>query len=183
MIFPSVSFYLRDGPAATIRSPKETEAAPLLALQRLMSKETEFYGRTAKECEALTEYWQLNYISKMNQDPNGVMFACYIDERPVGLCKLWFETREREQHRAVLSVAVAKSFWGKGIGTELLKTAVDIARQRKGIIQVELQVVASNRRAIRLYRKLGFRRVARYPRAVRLSDDKLYDRFIMVRKL
>lgn len=180
MRIASTTFYLRDGPGAIIRSVQEAEAGQVLALQKLLARETEYYGRTPEEIDEKTEYWQLGYINRMNSDTTSAMLGCYVEGKPVGIGKIWFETRTRECHRATISVAVLESFWGRGVGTNLIHRLIEVARYSKVITQVELQVVASNRRAIRLYRKIGFKKVAQHPNAVKLKDGKYYPRNHMV---
>ena len=65
----------------------------------------------------------------------------------------------------------------------MLKMAIEMCQHHKIITQLELQVVMSNHRAIKLYRKLGFVVVAKTPNAVKLRDGKFYSRLHMVRKI
>jgi ribosomal-protein-alanine N-acetyltransferase len=55
----------------------------------------------------------------------------------------------------VLTIAVATSRWGQGIGTQLLAALVGEAR-RRGCAEVFLEVRADNMRAQRLYKWWGF---------------------------
>jgi RimJ/RimL family protein N-acetyltransferase len=48
-----------------------------------------------------------------------------------------------------------KSFWGRGIGAQMVKYVADLARS-KGLVKIYLFVNKDNHRAIRLYEKLGF---------------------------
>lgn len=55
---------------------------------------------------------------------------------------------------------------GQGIGYALTAACIDCARQA-GYLQLELDVVADNARAIALYKKLGFVEYGRNPRGFR----------------
>ena len=55
---------------------------------------------------------------------------------------------------------------GRGIGCALTAACIDCARQA-GYLQLELDVVADNARAIALYKKLGFVEYGRNPRGFR----------------
>lgn len=50
-----------------------------------------------------------------------------------------------------------KDCWGKGFGTDALSTAMRLAFDVYGLQAVYLRVFATNERAIRLYKQLGFR--------------------------
>ena len=58
------------------------------------------------------------------------------------------------------------AYWGQGIGYALTAACIDCARQA-GYLQLELDVVADNARAIALYKKLGFVEYGRNPRGFR----------------
>ena len=55
----------------------------------------------------------------------------------------------------VLTIAVRQAYWGKGIGSALLGTLIDAARER-GCTEVFLEVRADNPRAHGLYLRRGF---------------------------
>lgn len=60
------------------------------------------------------------------------------------------------ENRAYLSVvAVLPEAWGQGIATSLVKEFIEIC-ENKGLEAVHLYAVASNTRAVRMYRKMGF---------------------------
>jgi RimJ/RimL family protein N-acetyltransferase len=61
----------------------------------------------------------------------------------------------KRKHVIELIIAVAKSFWGKGVGLALLKTMEQECKKMK-IKRLELSTYASNRRAISFYLKSGF---------------------------
>ena len=67
--------------------------------------------------------------------------------------------RGKASHRAILGIYLQKEFRNMGIGTRLMKTALETARERNFEI-IWLMVFASNQRAIRLYKKLGFRELS-----------------------
>ena len=56
----------------------------------------------------------------------------------------------------IISFAVKREFRGKGIGTKLLKTAIERCKQR-GKERILLEVRVSNTTAQRLYKKNGFK--------------------------
>ena len=79
------------------------------------------------------------------------------DARPIGLVHLTtaddYYTAGRTAH--VADIVVARDAGGRGVGTALLAFAEDWARQR-GFAMLTLNVFTENRRARRLYARLGF---------------------------
>ena len=56
---------------------------------------------------------------------------------------------------------VHADYQGRGVGTTLMETLLDLADHWLMLVRVELEVFADNEQAIRLYEKLGFREVGR----------------------
>lgn len=81
----------------------------------------------------------------------------------------------------ILNVAVAPGQRGRGLGRRLMVQLLAEARAA-GARRVWLEVRPTGRRAIRLYRKLGFQRVGRRPRYYRERGSKL-DAVVMTRGL
>ena len=71
--------------------------------------------------------------------------------------------KEKLRHRADFGIAVEKAYWGEGIGRALTLACIECAKQA-GFSQLELEVVAENAAAVRLYEAAGFREYGRTPR-------------------
>jgi RimJ/RimL family protein N-acetyltransferase len=80
-----------------------------------------------------------------------------------------------------LAIAVAKPYRGVGVGGAMLNTLLDECRSA-GLKTVELAALASNERAIRLYERVGFRRVGVIPKKIRRRDVAI-DELIMSMEL
>lgn len=61
-----------------------------------------------------------------------------------------------DQHTTDLGVYVEKAWRGRGVGAALMAEAVRWAVQSRRVRRVELEVMATNERAIRLYEGFGF---------------------------
>jgi RimJ/RimL family protein N-acetyltransferase len=73
----------------------------------------------------------------------------------VGWCDIVRNPHEGFRHVGRLGMGLLPDYRGRGLGRQLVAGAVRAARQA-GIERVELEVFASNERAIALYRTLGF---------------------------
>lgn len=79
-------------------------------------------------------------------------------------------------------VAIQKDAWGYHIGKELLAASIDWADQQ-GIQKMSLQVLETNKKAIRLYENHGFLIEGVLKNDKRLSDGLYYDTVVMGRQL
>ncbi|HEY0150529.1 MAG TPA: GNAT family protein [Longimicrobium sp.] len=73
----------------------------------------------------------------------------------VGWCDVDRHTREGFRHSARLGIGLLPGHRGRGLGRRLMEAAIEAA-WGAGLERVELEVFASNARAIALYEKLGF---------------------------
>jgi RimJ/RimL family protein N-acetyltransferase len=104
-----------------------------------------------------------------------------VDGRIVGNSVVSRGKRSDLHHHGLLSVAVSKEFRGSGIGSEMLKTLLRESA-REDIHTVELEVFAVNSGAIRLYEKLGFKKVGTIPKKISRKGKKL-DTIVMASEL
>ncbi len=79
---------------------------------------------------------------------------------------------------ADLGMLVAAPWRGRGVGSALLRTAVDWAREA-GAHKVALQVWPHNEAALALYRKFGFVEEGRLRRHYRRRDGERWDAVVM----
>lgn len=74
----------------------------------------------------------------------------------VGNLGLHPATNVRRSHVAAIGMAVRDDWQGQGVGTALLKAAVDLADNWLNLLRLELTVWTDNEAAQRLYRSQGF---------------------------
>ena len=60
---------------------------------------------------------------------------------------------------------------------------IRIAEKREGLLQLELEVIEGNDRALALYKKMGFREYGFRPDAIRLKDGRMLGEILMMRKI
>ena len=77
--------------------------------------------------------------------------------RAVGWCNIRPDSRTGTDHVGLLYMGVLRGYRGKGIGNRLFEKSLEHAKHDSGFESVQLEVFASNRRAIGLYRKFGFK--------------------------
>lgn len=181
MIFAEKTVLLRDGSEAVIRPPRVEDAPALLDYLKVTAAETEFLMRYPEEVSMTLEAEQ-QYIRRQLDSPNECTFICEVNGVHAGNCSLSMNTRVKTRHRGTIGIALRIEFWGRGIGTALMREVIALGEER-GLLQLELQVFQGNERAIALYRKMGFETVCALPNAIRLKDGTFRDEYTMVRKL
>lgn len=112
------------------------------------------------------------YIEMMYADPHSVLYVAVRGDDVVGTVSLNGLPR-RMSHRAELGITVLMSEWGKGLGSRLMETVIEYAKN-SGIEIIELAVRSDNERAIRLYKKHGFESVGVYKSYFKI-DEKYAD--------
>lgn len=78
------------------------------------------------------------------------------DGQPLGTCGL-FDTAYPENRSAQLGIAIVdRSQWGKGYGTDTMRTLCRFGFAEMNLHRIELWVFADHARAIHVYEKVGF---------------------------
>ncbi len=178
MRFEEKEVTLRDGRALILRSPGEGDAEGMLAYLRQTAGETHFLLRTPEEVTMTLEE-EKAFLKSCAEDSRRMMMAAFADGKPVGSISFApAGPRKKVCHRAEMGVAVLREYWGQGLGTLLMREALDRARAM-GYEQMELAVYEDNSRAIRLYERFGFKHWGRVRRAFRLEDGSYRDDLLM----
>ena len=94
----------------------------------------------------------------LQNPPEGLyqLVACVEGEVVGELTLNTTPARPRMAHVGSIGIAVRNGWQRKGIGTELLRAAIDLAENWLSLTRVELTVFTDNSSGIALYKKLGF---------------------------
>lgn len=95
----------------------------------------------------------------------------------IGSASLSFNPQEIYKHKAELGIAVHDDYQNMGVGTAMMRHLLHIAKMKK-IIKVYLHVNTDNKRAIHVYKKLGFKIEGRL-RKERCDDGQFGDEYRM----
>lgn len=90
--------------------------------------------------------------------------------------------RRVNRHIGWVRIYLDRGFRRKGIGTELIKTLIEIAR-RIGLQQVVAEIVSSQVQAIKAFESLGFQREYAHTDFYLLRDNEALDLVVYVRRL
>ena len=183
MIFNPVTFTLKDGRTGILRSPDpKADAADLVQYLYDTAADTPFVLRTPEEIRYTVE-GEERFLQNVVESPNDCMILCEVNGHIAGNCHLSFNARVKTRHSCSVAIALRKAYWGQGIGTAMFEAMEGLARQREGVIQMDLEFIEGNARARGLYEKMGFRIVGLHPDAIRQEDGTMRALFAMQKKL
>ena len=100
------------------------------------------------------------------------------DRQVVGFIQRWEETEPDYRH-AGIDVALDPAWHGRGLGTDAVRTLARHCFDDLGHHRVVIDPAAANERAIRSYRKVGFRPVGIMRRYERGPDGTWHDGLLM----
>jgi ribosomal protein S18 acetylase RimI-like enzyme len=92
--------------------------------------------------------------------------------------------RGREAHVGEFGITIKNGYRGIGLGKHLMKEIIKLAKKElkpKPKI-IRLSVFPTNKAAIGLYKKLGFKKVAKIPKQIQYKE-KLVDEIIILLKV
>ncbi|MFF2888669.1 GNAT family N-acetyltransferase [Paenibacillus sp. NPDC057967] len=163
----------------TIRSANEEDAAALSELRVKIDGETEHMDREAGEAFISTEGFK-TLIRRDSEGERNLFLVVVADNRLVGFSRCEGIYLKRYAHKAEFGVCILEEFWGYSIGKELLKTSLAWA-DYIGITKITLNVLETNKSAIRLYERFGFQIEGVLQNDKVLSDGRYYNTVVMGR--
>ena len=173
---------LKNGKTAVLRSAEPGDAAAMIDYLKATAGETPFLLRYPDEV-VLTEEDERRFLQSRLDDPSGVLLNAWVGGKLAGNCTLTPKgARRKICHRADVSIALRKAYWGLGLGKTLLTRVLTLAKEL-GYEQVELEVISGNDRALGLYQHVGFVQTGRMPNAFQYDDGTYRDEIQMVRRV
>lgn len=180
MYIETMKMRLRDGRRIVLRSPEPEDAAADLACMRDTAGETEFLLNSPEDVPQDAAR-HAGALEDVRDDPYQLLLLCMDGDVVVGRLHGAVNPRKKLCHRYRLGLCVRRANWGQGLATAMLHVAERVAREL-GCSQAEVEVMAHNRRAIRLYEREGYRIVSVHPNAVRFPDGRMADEYLMIKK-
>jgi RimJ/RimL family protein N-acetyltransferase len=118
------------------------------------------------------------WFERQLEDQDGRVFAIETEDGAhignIGLHSIDWKNR-----RAYLGIVIGeKEYWGKGYGSDAIRTLLGFAFGEMNLHRVYLTVYAYNERAIRCYEKCGFQHEGRL-REARFGDGRYHDELMM----
>ncbi len=154
---------LKNGRECCIRNGTEQDGQAVLDNFNLTHGETDYLLSYPDE-NSFDVTQESLFLKEKAESENEIQLVAVVDGAVMGTAGIEaISAKYKVRHRAEFGVSVAKDFWGLGIGQALMEACVECARAA-GYIQLELNVVAENTRAVSMYQKAGFVEYGRNPK-------------------
>ena len=114
---------------------------------------------------------EAEFISSMENSIDNIMLLAKSDDKIVG-CASLNRLPRRMKHRGDFAISVAKDYWNKGIGSQLLNNIIAFAKENDFEV-IDLQVRSDNKSAIHLYEKYGFKKIGKHPAFFKMDDERI----------
>ena len=176
MMEPS-EYQLKNGHDLLIREAKVKDAGKLLRFVNEISSESDFLTFGPGEFE-LSDTEEEDFIRDCLSSDNQLFLLGSIDDTIVAILHFSGGLRPRIRHSGEFGMSVRKKLWGFGIGSFMLDTFINWAKESKIISKINLRVRTDNQNAIHLYEKKGFTVEGTIHKEVFL-DGKYFDHFWM----
>ncbi len=162
---------LKDGRSCLLRNGAAGDGEAVLDVFNRTHGETD-YLLTYPDENRFTVSQEADFLQRKADNENSVEILAVVDGIVAGTAGIdALGMRDKIKHRAVFGIAIAKAFWGLGIGKGLMEACIECARE-VGYLQLELEVVAENERAVEMYKRAGFIEYGRNPKAFRLRTGE-----------
>jgi spore coat polysaccharide biosynthesis protein SpsF len=109
-----------------------------------------------------------NYIKEKRESEKCLFFGIFDkkNEEHIGNVKL----EPIKDKKATFGILIGnKSYWSKGIGTEVTRIVIDYAFNELKLSKIDLGVVKKNKKAIRVYEKVGFKKVSAEKNSIKME--------------
>ena len=144
----------------TIVRAAPEDAAALLEYLKIIGGETANLS-FGPEGVPLSVEEEAAYLRRQVDSPDCIQVFAVLDGQIIGTASLGRMPR-RMRHRGEFGISLKKAWWGCGAASALAEAILAFAREN-GFEQLNLEVRGDNARAIRLYEKLGFRKLCTFP--------------------
>ena len=157
---------LRDGRTCVLRNGDAQDGQALFDNFMLTHAQTDWLLSYPDE-NSLDAVQEAAFLKEKAMSPNEIEIIAEIDGRVVGSAGIErVGHKDKVKHRAEFGISVDKDCWGLGVGRALTRACIECAKAA-GYLQLELQAVEANERAVALYRSEGFLEYGRNPRGFR----------------
>lgn len=154
---------LNDGRECILRNGTERDGQAALDSFVKTHSETD-HLLTYPDEVTFTAEQEARFLQEKTDSENEIEILAEVDGRIVGTAGIEsLGDKAKLRHRCDFGISIEKAYWGCGIGRALTLACIACAKEA-GYEQMELQVVAENDRAVRMYEKAGFVEYGRNPR-------------------
>ena len=178
----SITAQLKDGREVTIRGATEDDSENLLSCMKVIFDDGEGVVLLPEEFKRTAEK-QREVIREHLTGEQSLLLLAIVDSTIVGMLDFATPKGKRFSHTGTFGMTLLPAFRSLGLGSILMDALIRWAESMPRLEKINLLVLASNERAISLYRKFGFVEEGRKRREVMLREGVYDDNVLMARML
>jgi len=170
------TFTAKDGRKVTLRTIRWEDLDDLLELiNSLVTERANIIRDTPVSREEEIEW--LSKALALQEKGEVIYVVAVVDGKVVANSEIRRRLSGYDKHTAIIGVAIKEGFRDLGLGTEIMKTLIQLGREMK-LKVLMLTAFANNTRAIHVYQKLGFKETGRIPQKF-FKDGNYIDEVLM----
>jgi len=172
-----VEYKLKNGKTVIIRTALSKDAPQLVKLMMDVIKEGPFTLYEPDEYKA-TSKSESKKIKTFKESPGKLYLVAEFKKEIAGFISFNNWDTRRTSHTGLFSVFLKKKWRGSGLGRLLITSLLEWGKASKINRKISLAVFSTNKNAIALYKKLGFKQEGCCPRDM-IIDGKYVDSILM----
>ncbi len=173
---------LKNGKEAWLKNGEASDGGAVYENFNATHAETDYLLSYPDENSFDTEQ-ESQFLEEKTNSPNEIEIIALVDDKVVGTAGIEaVGTKYKVRHRAEFGISILREYWGLGLGRALTEACIQCAKDA-GYLQLELNVVAANERAVALYRDLGFVEFGRNAMGFNSRTDGFQELVYMLLKL
>ncbi len=170
---------LKDGRQCCLRNGVQSDGPAMLRHFNLTHEQTDYLLSYPDE-HSFTEEQEGVFLKTREESENEIQLIALVDGVIAGSAGISaVGPKYKVRHRAEFGISVDRAFWGLGIGRALMEACIRCAKEA-GYLQLELEAVAENARALAMYEKAGFVEYGRNPKGF-LSRRGVFQEVVFMR--
>ena len=146
---------LKNQKTVKIRSAVIDDAEKLLHCIKTYVSQSDYIPKLEEEIK-LTIEQEKEWINFFLKNNNSLLLIAEFDNEIIGNIDLTGNRRKIMEHTAVVGMGMLKEWRNTGLGTALLASAIEWAKENQILELIWLQVYTNNTLGLNLYRKMGF---------------------------
>ncbi|HJG33481.1 hypothetical protein SAMN05216187_11367 [Jeotgalicoccus aerolatus] len=154
--------------AFDIRKMEVKDAASIIEHKKRVTEENPDTLATAIENKTITIEEEEATVKSLG--PNDLGIVAVDGDKVVGMLNMRQDHRKKFEHIGQFGISMQQAYTGSGTGTEMVKQAIQFARDNDMLEKIILTVFSNNPGAIKLYKKLGFEEEATLKNQVKLAQ-------------
>ncbi|MBL7554900.1 MAG: GNAT family N-acetyltransferase [Bdellovibrionaceae bacterium] len=177
MIIEPKEIKLKSGKVLVLKSPQPEHA------QNLINHFKNLFNHSYRNMNMNKNFWdtfaveeEVKILTDFSTSPSKFMISAFDGDKIIGNLGCFGMAGEFHKYNSRIGMGLEKEFHNLGLGTALLKYAVEISKKNK-IHRLELNVRTFNEPGISLYEKSGFNRVG-ILKEVAFIDGNFCDEYV-----